>query len=433
MHRLCLTLTFIISVCSLHAQDLGFVKRNISRLASPELHGRGYVKKGDIKASAFLSEEFKKFGLLSFKSNYFQEYSFNVNTFPGKMDVSIDGKKLEPGRDFLIGSASSGIRGTYTLVPFGLREAMMDTSDLKALFRADNSGKFIMLDTAGWGKSEFRIALRNAILGNLIRAKGIMEVADTGMIYSVRTFKNDFTRLTVRRKSLPARPSEIQLNISQKLISHTARNVIGYIPGETDTFIVFTAHYDHLGRMGKDTYFPGANDNASGTSMVLDLIRALSKKQNHRYSYAFMLFSGEEAGLLGSRHYVAHPLFPLSKIKQVLNFDMVGTGSGGVNVYNGTVLNREFALLDSINRMNNFGVRLNIKSTSRGSDHYPFHEKGIPSLFILTDGKEVGYHVPGDRPEKLTFAVYEKLFRIVYQYIEAKENGEVIYRPDTDR
>ncbi|NJO68366.1 MAG: M28 family peptidase [Bacteroidetes bacterium] len=103
----------------------------------------------------------------------------------------------------------------------------------------------------------------------------------------------------------------LQLKPIKKLIKHNARNVIGYLPGETDTFIVFTAHYDHLGYMGRNTMFPGANDNASGTSMVLDLIRELSEKKNHRYSYAFMLFSGEEAGLLGSTHYVQHPYFPL--------------------------------------------------------------------------------------------------------------------------
>ncbi|NJO68365.1 MAG: hypothetical protein HC830_03000 [Bacteroidetes bacterium] len=67
---------------------------------------------------------------------------------------------------------------------------------------------------------------------------------------------------------------------------------------------------------------------------------------------------------------------------------MVATGSGGVNVFNGAVLKHEYALLDTINKSNNFGIELKMKSTSRGSDHYPFHAKGVPALFILTDGRK---------------------------------------------
>ncbi len=428
---LCLTL---ISISSLvNGQDLNFVKSNIKKLTSPEFHGRGYVKKGDIISSEYLSKQFKTFGLKPFGKDYFQYYQFDVNTFPKKMEMLIDGKELEPTRDFYINPGSIGVKGRFKVERFGLNEVKKDTAFLKTFFTADHSNSFILLDTLGWGKNEFRKGMRDAISGNLMRAKGVLELADTGMIFSVRTFNNNYSKFTVRRKSMPANASTIELKVDQKLLKHTARNVIGYLPGQTDTFIVFTAHYDHLGRMGKDHYFPGANDNASGTSMVLDLIRELSKKTNHHYSYAFMLFSGEEAGLLGSQHYVTSPLFPLSKIKQVLNFDMVATGSGGVNIFNGTVHKKEFALLDTINKANNFGLELKMKSTSRGSDHYPFHQKGIPALFILTDGKEVGYHVPEDRLEKLPFNAYEKLYKIIYQYIEAKENGEIIYRPNTNR
>lgn len=433
MRNIFLYLTLITLSALTNAQDLDFVKSNIKKLSSPEFHGRGYVNKGDILSSEYLSKQFETFGLNSFGKDYYQYYQFDVNTFPKKMEVVIDGKKLEPTRDFYVNPASIGVKGNFRIERFGLNEVNKDTTFLKAFFTADHSNSFILLDTLGWGKNEFRKGMRDAISGNLMRAKGVIELADTGMIFSIRTFTNKYTKFTIRRKSLPANASIINLKVDQKLIKHNARNVIGYLPGKTDTFIVFTAHYDHLGRMGKNHYFPGANDNASGTSMVLDLIRELSKKPNRHYSYAFMLFSGEEAGLLGSQHYVANPLFPLSKIKQVLNFDMVATGSGGVNIFNGSVHKKEFALLDTINKANNFGLELKMKSTSRGSDHYPFHQKGVPALFILTDGREVGYHVPEDRLEKLPFNAYEKLYKIVYQYIEAKENGKIIYSPNTNR
>ncbi len=433
MHKTFSSLILLLLVLSLQAQDLDFVKAHIKKLTSPEFHGRGYVKNGDIIASKYLAKQFTFFGLKPFGQTYIQDYTFEVNTFPDKMKVSINRKTLKPAEDFYINAASVGIKGSFTIVPFGLREINKDTSELIEFLKADHSKNFVMLDTAGWGKSEFKKAIREAISGNLMKAMGVIEIADSGMLFSVRTFQNQYTKFTLNRKALPANATTIQLNIDQKLVNHDARNVIGYLPGETDTFIVFTAHYDHLGHMGKKTYFPGANDNASGTSMVLDLIRELSKKKNHRYSYAFMLFSGEEAGLMGSRYYAENPLFPLTKIKQVLNFDMVGTGSGGVNIYNGTVLPKEFALLDTINKSNNFGIKLNQKSTSRGSDHYSFHAKGVPALFLLTGGKEVGYHVPEDKLEKLPFTAYEKLYKLIYQYIEAKENGEIIYNPNTNR
>lgn len=433
MHKLCIILTFILFALALQAQDLNFVKKHIETLSSPKFQGRGYVKKGDKIASQYLAKQFKQFGLQPLGLDYFQTYSFKVNTFPNKMGVWIDGKLLEPARDFYVNPASARIKGEFPIIHYGLKDVNKDTSQIKTFFRANHNSNFIIVDTAGWGKNEIRKTVFGALAGNLLKAKGIIDVVDSGTIFSVRTFENDYARLTLKRKAIPEDAKSIRLNIDQKLIDHTTQNVIGYLPGETDTFLVFTAHYDHLGRMGKNTYFPGANDNASGTAMILDLIRELSQKKSHRYSYAFMLFSGEEAGLLGSSYYVQHPLFPLNKIKMVLNFDMVGTGAGGVNVFNGTVHPKEYQLLDSINKTNNFGVVFNQKSTSRGSDHYPFHQRGIPALFILTEDKSAPYHVPQDIAERLTFKCYENLYKIIYQYIEAKENGQIIHSPHTNR
>jgi hypothetical protein len=433
MHKLCISLTFIFIIISLQAQDLDFVKKQIGILSSPKFQGRGYVKNGDKIAAQYLGKQFKSFDLQPFGPDYFQTYNFTVNTFPNKMEVKIDGKLLQPARDYYVNPASAKIKGNFPIVHYGLKDVNKDTSQIKSFFRANHNSDIIMVDTAGWGKNEIRKTVYGAFSGNLLKAKGIIDIVDSGTIYSVRTFQNEYTRLTLKRKAIPENAKTIQLNIDQKLIDHTTQNIIGYLPGETDTFMVFTAHYDHLGHMGKNTYFPGANDNASGTAMVLDLIRELSQKKTHRYSYAFMLFSGEEAGLLGSSYYVQHPLFPLNKIKMVLNFDMVGTGAGGVNIFNGTVHPKEYHLLDSINKTNNFGVVFNQKSTSRGSDHYPFHQRGIPALFILTEDKGAPYHVPQDVIERLTFKSYENLYKIIYQYIEAKENGQIVYSSHANR
>ena len=192
------------------------------------------------------------------------------------------------------------------------------------------------------------------------------------------------------------------------------------MPGKIDTFVVFTAHFDHLGHMGKNTFFPGANDNASGTSMVLDFIRNYaSSSEKQKYSYAFILFSGEEAGLLGSYYYVSDPLFPLQKIKILINLDMVGTGSGGVTVFNGNNLPDEFHKLDTINKAIGLNLILKAKGNARNSDHYPFYEKKVPALFFITEGKEVPYHSVNDKYEALPFTGYEKLFRLISEYVKS--------------
>jgi Zn-dependent M28 family amino/carboxypeptidase len=211
----------------------------------------------------------------------------------------------------------------------------------------------------------------------------------------------------------------VNIKIDSKIITHKALNVLGTIPGETDTFIVFTAHYDHLGGMGRKVYFPGANDNASGTAMVLDLARTLSKSVKHKYSYGFMFFSGEEAGLLGSEYYALNPVFPLKKIKIVINLDMVGTGADGISVFNGSSHPLEFAALDSINKTLNLGLNLKQRGPSQGSDHFAFHKRGIKALFLLTDDKNAPYHTITDTYNQLSFGAYERLFKLIQEYIKS--------------
>jgi Zn-dependent M28 family amino/carboxypeptidase len=166
--------------------------------------------------------------------------------------------------------------------------------------------------------------------------------------------------------------------------------------------------------------FPGANDNASGTSMLLDLARHYSLPENKpKYSIAFMAFSGEEAGLLGSMHYVSDPLFPLKNIRFLINLDMVGTGSKGIRVVNGETYEKEFTTLERINQEKNYLVVVGKRGPSSNSDHYPFFEKGVPSVFIYTTGDEFReYHNIYDVPEKLPFTKYNELFRLLSDFVK---------------
>jgi len=287
------------------------------------------------------------------------------------------------------------------------------------LFKTDHSHSFILLDTIGWNKDKTRKQLFDLVYMNMVKAAGVMLLTDKDMIHSVSQYSLPFCSLIIKRSSISKSSKFIKVKIQSKEIEHKAFNVIGYIPGKIDSFLVITAHYDHLGMMGKDTYFPGANDNASGTAMLLDFVRSYSTSGTKpKYSIAFMSFSGEEVGLLGSAYYTEHPLFPLSKIKMLVNLDMVGSGSGGVTVFNGSTYPREFAKLDSLNKSLNLNISLKTKGLSKASDHYLFHIKKVPVLFINTGGKEVGYHVVGDNYETLPFTVYENLFKLIDAYLK---------------
>ena len=166
------------------------------------------------------------------------------------------------------------------------------------------------------------------------------------LTWSVSTVQFKVPVLTMLQNKLPREGENVRINISAHFVEkHQTQNVVGVIPAahSTDSFVVFTAHYDHLGRMGKHVYFPGANDNASGVSMLLNLAKYYAeKRETLRYNLLFIAFAGEEAGLIGSKYFTENPLLPLDKIKMLMNMDLMGTGDEGLMVVNASVFKSEF-------------------------------------------------------------------------------------------
>ncbi len=206
-------------------------------------------------------------------------------------------------------------------------------------------------------------------------------------------------------------------SMSIKKTEIAVKNVIGVIEGEgplANETIVIGAHYDHLGTggmgslaFGSRDIHNGADDNASGTSVVLELARRLARRVDPLpRRVVFILFSAEERGLLGSEHYVEHPLYPLDKTVAMVNFDMVGRlnqdheltvfGAGTSEGFDDLVL----ALANSQ------GLAANLIEGTRGeffaSDHASFYKKDIPVLFFFT-GTHADYHRPSDDSEKVNY------------------------------
>ena len=186
------------------------------------------------------------------------------------------------------------------------------------------------------------------------------------------------------------------------------RNVVGFIDNGAKNNVVIGAHYDHLGRGGFGSLDPdskeihnGADDNASGVAIVLDLAKKL-KSGSKKYNYIFIAFSGEEMGLWGSNHWVKNPNVDIASINYMVNLDMVGRlNSEQQLLINGTGTSPSFdALVDS---ENNYNFKLVKSASGMGpSDYSSFYNAGVPVLSFFT-GQHEDYHKPTDDVEKINF------------------------------
>ncbi|MEM9023487.1 MAG: M28 family peptidase [Bacteroidota bacterium] len=403
------------------AQDLGYARQAIDTLCSPAMHGRGYVQHGDELAANYIGSEYYRHGLQRFGNGYYQAFEMAINTFPGKLSVALNGRALTPGIDFLVGPQSSGVEGTFDVVVVDSQQLHASGSQ-KEVTRESLSGKFVLLDSKGLDEDEARFI--RSMERNPFNAKGIIRIVEEKLTHSLAQQNAGFAVIDVLRSSLPEDPTTITLNVENRFLPrHEARNVIGYVPGtkRPNQYLVFTAHYDHLGRMGTDTYFPGANDNASGTAMLLDLARHYAANPPEQ-SVVFMAFAGEEAGILGSQFYTEHPLFPLDSIQFLLNIDLMGNGEEGITVVNGSVWQDAFDQLKDISDSAGYLVKVKRRGKARNSDHYFFSEKGVPAFFIYTLGKHKAYHDIYDTSEALPLVEYEDLFRLLTAFGKAYGN-----------
>ncbi len=414
----------IVSFIKVSAQDKEYARALIDTMSSPFMYGRGYIKHGDSLAASFIASQFEQWGLKPFGNDYYQPFNLHVNTFPAEVSVSLNGITLNPGDEFVVGTASHSDQGIYPVKK--LRQRIIEKSGkLHRFVRRDYSGHYILFDLKtdeNQSRNAWQIA-DSLVFSHAIRARGAIfpRRSVSWHVWAKEMSREPFTTVNVRKDVLPGNIKKISINVdSRYLENYTTRNVIAWIPGKTqpDSFLVVSAHYDHLGMMGTHTLFPGANDNASGTAMLTDLARHYSLPENqHAYSIAFMAFAGEETGLLGSKYYTENPLFPLERIKFLINLDMVGTGGDGLLVFNGTTDSVRYETMKAINDHNQFLKELRVRGESRSSDHYYFHKKGVPAFFLLTFGSEHRYyHDIYDTREALPLTKYEEVFRLITGY-----------------
>ena len=426
MHRF-LTLAIILTgiYTSGLCQDITYARQIINVLASDSMYGRGYQYEGDRRSAELIREEFRRHGLQFFDTGYYQQVVFPVNSIAGPTRCEVDGVLLEPGRDYYISARSKGIDKSYSLVWLD-HKVLKSPRKARRFFSKDLSESLLVIDPRIVADGEMRDSYLLLFFGERpggfkVGAAGVIRLMDKpGWQVSDSGREQDYVVLTMRTGTVTRKSRRLTLSFSNHFEKqYASNNVLAMIPGtiEPDSFIVFGAHYDHLGLMG-EVMILGANDNASGTAMVLDLARHYAENPP-AWSVAFIAFTAEEMGLLGSFHYVNNPLFPLEQIALMINLDMVGTGSDGITLVNGAVFREQFSVIDSLNTAYNFLPQVRARGESANSDHYPFYAKGVKSFFIYTMGDEFReYHNIYDRPEDLPLTRYEDLFRLLTTFAD---------------
>lgn len=206
-------------------------------------------------------------------------------------------------------------------------------------------------------------------------------------------------------------------------------NVIGFIEGNDsilkNEYIVLGAHYDHLGLGGpssksekRGVVYHGADDNASGTAALLEIAeKIVAHKNDLKRSVIFMSFGAEEQGLLGSKYFVENPLVSLSKIKLMINMDMVGRLNDNKEVYMGGA----GTFPEGVDLMKDLGVSLGLNPVVHagsvgGSDHVSFYKNNIPVLGMHTGGHDQ-YHTPEDTIEHINLEGEKMVCEYIYQTI----------------
>ena len=405
-----------LAAVQLGAQDLVHYKKVVKELSSAKYQGRGYAKDGANKAGKYLEKEFRKAGA---DQVVCQPFTIDINTFCGKMKMSADGKKLKAGVDFSMREYSPGVHGQFPV--YHIDTLNFDPERLFAdLEKPENRNCMVTC--------EYMFSYRNRDVFSRLQSKD--GAPNAGFLYTWTSpikFYKAYGHYVTDKPIVWVTPEAIEgvrsvsLDVdNQFLEDYGLFNVIAKVEGERhDSCYVFTAHYDHLGNLGRRIYYAGANDNASGTATIVTLAAHYAK---HRppYDMYFIAFSGEDANLRGSEFFVQNPIVPLEQIKYLFNIDMIGDnnpvqycevsdpGMGG------------FELFQKINGEKGYFKALDRGELAANSDHYPFAERGVPCIFLENQEGDAFqyYHTVLDNWKHAVFDSYEPVFKLVTDFVE---------------
>ena len=415
MKKILLLILAVIAV-QLNAQDLAHYKKIVKELSSAKYQGRGYAEDGANKAGKWIAKEFAKVGADEVTC---QPFKLNINTFPGKMDVRVDGKKLTPGVDFTLREFNPGLKGEFKLYYVDM-ENFDEEKMLADLATPEYEGAMVVCD--------FMFTYKHTKAFRKLASK--KDCSNVGMVYTWEEplkFYKAYGEVVREKPILWVKPDfpkdakTIKVNMENKFLeNYECFNVIAKVEGNRhDSCYVFTAHYDHLGKLGKKTYYPGAHDNASGTAAVITFAAHYAKNKPEFDMY-FIAFSGEDANLRGSDWYVEHPVVPLSQIKFLFNLDMIADNNPKQYCEFNDVAMDGYALFEKINAEKGYFEALDRHELDENSDHWPFAKKNVPVVFFMNEHGDAykHYHTVFDTYENHISTNYEPSFKIIEDFIK---------------
>jgi aminopeptidase YwaD len=394
------------------------LRSHIFYLADDKLEGRRAGTQGEKLAGEYISTQFRNIGIIPKGTDgYYQAFEINDGKQVGESTYfSVNGKNLEVSKEFFPLPFSA--RKTLEASPaIAIQEPDMPWFiDLKDIL-VENSGNphFDIYEyVKNNSKKAFEKGASAVILYNtsttddklVFNAKDKTEIVPIPVIYVTKdAAKKYFSDVTATMAI------KLKTDITEK--KRTGHNVVGYIDNGAATTVVLGAHFDHLGygedgnsmmRTGEKLIHNGADDNASGTSALIELSRLLKKSKAKNHNYLFLAFSGEELGLFGSKYFVDNPTIDLSTVSYMINMDMVGrlndsTKSLSVGGYGTSPV--WSSVINAADKKLPFVIKID-SSGSGPSDHTSFYRKDIPVLFFFT-GQHRDYHRPSDDADKINY------------------------------
>ncbi len=420
-----------------------YLQQQVGYLSSDELKGRRAGDPGEILASEFIAAKFKEIGLIPKGDNatFFQHFSINDGKELSEgNELKVNGKILKPGVDF-----------------FPLSNSPSANFNAETSPSLNEKGQPWMIDIAESiqeNKDNPHFDVANLLNDKITKAK---DKGASAVLFFNSSSLDDKIRFDPKDRSEPtpipaayintnaqkAHLSDVsssfqisaKLSISPKI--RKARNVVGYLDNNAPLTIVIGAHFDHLGygedgnsmiRTGDLGIHNGADDNASGTSSMIELAFLLKNSKAKQYNYLLIAFSAEELGLNGSKYFVENPTISLSNVNYMINMDMVGRMNDSTKTITvggyGTSPSWK-PMMDAVKKKD-FSIKVDSSGTGP-SDHTSFYRKDIPVLFFFT-GLHSDYHKPSDDADKINYVGMLKIIRFIQQMIEAdKQEQKLVF------
>ncbi len=414
------------------------LQKHISFLADDKLEGRRTGTNGEKLAYEYISSEFTKAGLTAKGENntYLQAFEVNEGKEVNKpTHLIIDGNDLQLDKDYFpfVFSPNKSVEAA-TAIALPERGTLHFWNLNEVLEENKNNPHFDIQDAL---KTKVSSATEKGATGLIVyntstinddfkfEAKAKTETTTIPVVYVQKNIANKFFKDETITHDI-----KIKIDIGNKV--RTGHNVIGYIDNGAVNTIIIGAHYDHLG-FGEDhnslftgttpAIHNGADDNASGTSAMIEVSKLIKAANLKKYNYLFIAFSGEELGLYGSKYFTEHSTINLSTANYMINLDMVGRlndSTRGLNIGGYGTSPTWGEMLNA--KDNYFAIKFDSSGTGP-SDHTSFYRKDIPVLFLFT-GVHSDYHKPSDDADKINYTGQLKVINYIYDIVVATNKKE---------